>query len=311
VVTVAAIGVSTLHFVTAACAAARVPFLQPAAAGQAGPPLVNTVTQGRAYFYNPGSGQGTCSFGRLPANGLYVSLGPPQYAAGSACGSYVDVTGPAGTVRAEVVDSCTGCTHGGIDMSEAAFSRVANPAAGTAVVSYRLARDPRLPGPLAVRVAPSATSASLAVQVINHGNPLSSVAVGVTGPRGRPHWQPLGLRPDDYWVAPAGAGAGPFHVQVTDIFGHQVVLLGIRLAPGALQRTTVLMYSASAGGQQPSAAPASGPASPSGGASSSGPASPSGGASPSGTASPPGAASASGTAAHGASRSSSAAGPGC
>jgi expansin (peptidoglycan-binding protein) len=299
VVTVAAIGVSTLHFVTAACAAARVPFLQPAAAGQAGPPLVNTVTQGRAYFYNPGSGQGTCSFGRLPANGLYVSLGLPQYAAGSACGSYLDVTGPAGTVRAEVVDSCTGCTHGGIDMSEAAFSRVANPAAGTVVVSYRLARDPRLPGPLEVRVAPAATSTSLVIQVINHGNPLSSVAVGVVGPRGRPHWQPLGHRPDDYWVAASGAGDGPFNVQVTDIFGHQVVLHGIRLAPGALQRTAVLMYSANAGGQQPSAAPASGPASPPGAASASG------------TASPPGAASASGTAAHGASRSPSAAGPGC
>jgi expansin (peptidoglycan-binding protein) len=184
-------------------------------------------------------------------------------------------------------------------MSEAAFSRVANPAAGTVVVSYRLARDPRLPGPLEVRVAPAATSTSLVIQVINHGNPLSSVAVGVVGPRGRPHWQPLGHRPDDYWVAASGAGAGPFNVQVTDIFGHQVVLHGIRLAPGALQRTAVLMYSANAGGQQPSAAPASGPASPPSAASASG------------TASPPGAASASGTAAHGASRSPSAAGPGC
>jgi hypothetical protein len=267
---VAAIGVSTLHFVTAACAAARVPFLQPAAAGQAGPPLVNTVTRGRAYFYNPGSGDGSCSFGRLPASGLYVSLGAPQYAAGSACGSYLDITGPEGTVRAEVVDDCPGCSHGGIDMSQAAFARVADPAQGTALVSYQLARNPRLPGPLALRVARSASARWLALQVINHGNLLAAVDVGAAH---RPGWRRLALSPDDYWVAPAGAGAGPFRVRVTDIFGHRVVLGGIRLAPGALQRTRVPMYRTGPAGHQQSAAataPPGGTASPSGQAGGSG-----------------------------------------
>jgi expansin (peptidoglycan-binding protein) len=258
VAAVAAIGVSTLHFVTAACAAGRFPVLQPAAYGQAGPPLVNTVTQGRAFFYNPGSGQGTCSFGLLPADGLYVSLGAPQYAAGAACGSYLDITGPAGTVRAQVVDNCPGCANGGIDMSAAAFRRVANPSSGVALVSYRLARDPQLPGPLGVRVAQAATPTWLAIQVLNHGNPLASVAVRTAG---RFRWQPLTLSPDDYWAAPSGAGPGPFQVQVTDMFGHRVVLTGIRLAPGSLQPTRVLMYTAGPPSHHQSAAT---PASPSG-----------------------------------------------
>jgi hypothetical protein len=180
---------------------------------------VNTVTQGRAFFYNPGSGQGTCSFGLLPADGLYVSLGAPQYAAGAACGSYLDITGPAGTVRAQVVDNCPGCANGGIDMSAAAFRRVANPSSG---------------------------------------NPLASVAVRTAG---RFRWQPLTLSPDDYWAAPSGAGPGPFQVQVTDMFGHRVVLTGIRLAPGSLQPTRVLMYTAGPPSHHQSAAT---PASPSG-----------------------------------------------
>ena len=271
VLAVAAIGLATLHFVTAACAAARFPVLQPVAAGQAGPPLVNTVTQGRAFFYNPGSGDGSCSFGRLPATGLYVSLGAEQYAAGAACGSYLDVTGPAGTVRAEVVDNCPGCSNGGIDMSAAAFRRVASPSAGTALVSYRLARDPQLPGPLELRVARAASARWLAIQVINQGNPLASVAVGSAHRAG---WRPLSLSPDDYWVAASGAGAGPFRVRVTDIFGHRVVLGGIKLAAGALQRTSVLMYAAAASTQQPGAVSAS--ASPSGPDRPSGPARPSG-----------------------------------
>lgn len=284
-VAVAAIGAGTLHFVTAACAAGRLPVLQPAAYGQAGPPIVNTVTHGRAFFYNPGSGQGTCSFGPLPANGLYVSLGAPQYAAGAACGSYLDITGPAGTVRAQVVDDCPGCINGGIDMSAAAFGRVANLSAGTVLVSYRLARNPQLPGPLAVRVAQATSATLLAIQVINHGNPLASVDVRTAG---RFRWQPLTLSPDDFWRAPSGAGTGPFRVQVTDIFGHRVVLTGIRLAPGSLQHTRVLMYTA--GVHQSAATPAVPPS----------------------TSSPAASASATGSAAaHAASRSHSAVGPGC
>lgn len=298
VAAVAAIGVSTLHFVTAACAVARLPALQPPASGQAGPPLANTVTRGRTYFYNPGSGDGSCSFGRLPADGLYVSLGAEQYAAGSACGSYLDITGPDGTVRAEVVDNCPGCSHGGIDMSQAAFARVADMAQGTVLVSYRLARDPRLPGPLALRVARAASARWLALQVINHGNPLAAVDVRAAH---RPGWRRLALSPDDYWVASAGAGAGPFRVRVTDIFGHRVVLSGIRLAPGALQRTRVLMYAAGPGGHQQSAAATATPG---------GTASPSGQAGPSG-ASATGSATGSRTAAHRAGHGHPAAAPGC
>jgi expansin (peptidoglycan-binding protein) len=255
VIAVAAIGVSALHYVTAACAAVLTPsaaVLTPSAAGQNGPPLAAAVTQGRAVFYNQGDGQGSCSFGLLPAGGLYVSLGAQQYAGGAACGSYLSISGPAGRVLAEVVDNCPSCTNGGIDMSAAAFSKIANPSDGTALVSYRVARDPRLPGPLAFRVGVSATSGWLAIQVLNQGNPLAAVEVR---PAGHASWQPLALSPDDYWVAAAGAGPGPFGVRVTDAFGHRVVAAGIRLAPGTVQLTGVPMYTLAAHAQRSQGGP--------------------------------------------------------
>jgi expansin len=230
--TAAVIGTSTLHFVTASCAATG--------PGQS-PPLAS-VTQGQAYFYDPGEGPGACSLGPLPAGGLYVSLAEPQYAGGAACGSYVDVTGPAGTVTAEVVDSCPGCTNGGIDLSEAAFARIASPAQGTAEVSYVQARDPRLPGPLALRIEQSSTPGWLGIQVLNTGNPLASVDVAAWNSPPGAGWHPLTLSPDNYWVSAAGAGPGPFRVRITDIFGHQVVARGVRLRPGTLQQTSLLMY---------------------------------------------------------------------
>jgi expansin len=235
------LGASALHFVTASCAAV----LPQDVLSQDGTPSATTTTEGQAYYYNPGGGEGSCSFGPLPAGGLYVSLAPPQYANGASCGGYLEVSGPAGKVQAEIVDQCPGCTDGGLDMSQAAFARVASPAAGTADVSYRLVRDPRPTGPLAVRFAQSASGGWLALQVIGNGNPVSSVAVAPdlpAGAAGPGRWQRLTLDSDDYWAAPAGAGLGPFLVRITDIFGHRVTLPGIKLRPGSVQHTHVLMY---------------------------------------------------------------------
>jgi hypothetical protein len=256
------LGASALHFVTASCAAALSPSALSAALPQSGPPSATTLTQGQAYFYNPADGEGSCSFGRLPADGLYVSLAAPQYAGGASCGSYLNVSGPDGTVRAEVVDLCPGCTNGGVDLSQAAFGRVADTAAGTAEVSYRLVRDPMPPAPVEVRIARSSSAGWLALQVINNGNPLGSVAVAPTGSGAPGRWQPLTLNSDGYWVAATGAGPGPFMVRITDIFGDRVVADGIRLSPGSVQYTGLLMYHADTAGSGPaSAGPASAAAS--------------------------------------------------
>lgn len=241
--TAALLGASALHFVTASCAAE----LPQAALAPDGPPSATTPTEGQAYYYNPGGGEGSCSFGPLPSGGLYVSLAPPQYANGASCGGYLDVSGPDGKVQAEIVDQCPGCTDGGLDMSEAAFARVASPAAGTADVSYRLVRDPRPAGRLSVRIAQSSSAGWLALQVIGNGNPLSSVAVTADRRAGAGGWQSLTLNSDGYWAAPAGAGSGPFQVRVTDVFGHRVTLPGIRLLPGSVQHTRVLMYATASG----------------------------------------------------------------
>ena len=237
VVAITVITAGALRFATASCASVRVQ--------AAGAPPLTGVTTGQAYYYSPARGQGACSFGTLARRGLYVSLGAAQYAGGAACGSYLEVTGPAGSVRAEVVDSCPGCSHGGIDMSEAAFARVARASAGTAGVSYTLVRDPRVAGPLELRVANSASRDWLAVQVLNNGNPVTAVAVQ---PVGGGRWRAMRLSPNDYWAVAAGAGPGPFRVRVSDMFGDSAVASGVRLAPGTVQRAGASLYTLTAAG---------------------------------------------------------------
>jgi expansin len=210
---------------------------------------------GEAVFYNPGLAEDRCSIEPLAHGGLYASLPTGRYGDGADCGSYLNITGPLGTVQAEVIDMCPGCTADQLDLSTAAFARIQQMSAGTARITYQLARDPALPGPLAVRVGSGSSAGSLAIQVLNHGNPLSGVQVD---------GKPLNLRSDGYWIAADGAGPGPFQVQVTDTLGNNAVLTDITLRPGALQQTSVLMYNpATAPPPQPVPSPAPPPPSPS------------------------------------------------
>ncbi|HEY1626031.1 MAG TPA: expansin EXLX1 family cellulose-binding protein [Streptosporangiaceae bacterium] len=239
IVALAAIGVIALaagvvHFAPSSCAMS--------AAG---------VDTGTAVFYNPVQAGDRCSIEPLAGDGLYASLPPRQYGNGTDCGAYLTITGPRGTVRAEIVDICPGCSAGQLDLSTAAFSRIQPLADGTAPVSYQLTQNPALPAPLAVRIQTGSTRGSMAIQVLNHGNPLTRVQV---------NGQNLTPRADGYWVARGGAGGGPFQVNVTDSAGNSAVLTGITFRPGAVQQTAVLMYGSPPQTSTPAPAPAPPPA---------------------------------------------------
>jgi expansin (peptidoglycan-binding protein) len=195
------------------------------------------AVKGKATFYELQSGGGNCSYPSPPADGLYVALSPSEYAAAAACGGYLSVTGPRGTVQVKVVDQCPECPAGHIDLSRAAFARVADPGKGMAGVTYSPLRDPRVGKPLSFRVKEGSSQWWLALLVVDHGNPLASVEVKSGGA-----WRKLARADYNYWIAESGAGQGPFDVRVTDTRGHRVTAKRVRLAPAAVQRTATKMY---------------------------------------------------------------------
>ncbi|MBQ1074821.1 hypothetical protein KBX06_16855 [Micromonospora sp. C31] len=205
----------------------------------AAPPAAGVPHEGRATFYDSKGAGGNCSYPAAPANRLYVALGPGEYAAGAACGGYLDVTGPRGTVRVLVMDQCPECADGHLDLSREAFARIADPVQGIVRVSYRAVVDPPLSGPLTFRVKEGSSRWWLAVQVAGHGNPLRAVEVRQAGADG---WRPAAREDYNYWLVASGAGPGPYEIRVTDTRGHRVTADGVRLAPGQVQRGTVRMY---------------------------------------------------------------------
>jgi expansin len=216
---------------TPACAAGR--------SLAAAPPTGTAPHSGKATFYDSNGAGGNCSNPAAPANRLYVALGPTEYSAGAACGGFLDVTGPKGTVRVLIMDQCPECEPGHLDLSREAFARIADPVQGLVPVTYRAVVNPPLPGPLTFRIKEGASQWWFAVRVGNHGNPLRSVEVrqGGSGP-----WQPAARQDYNYWLIASGAGPGPFNLRITDVYGHQVTVGGIRMAPGQVQNSTVRMY---------------------------------------------------------------------
>ncbi len=184
------------------------------------------------------TGLPNCSYSP-PADGLYVALPAPEYAGAADCGGYLEVSGPDGSVRVKVIDQCPECAAGHIDLSEAAFARLAPLPAGLVNVSYTLLADPALPGPVSVEVKQGSSQYWLALLADNTGNPLAKVQVETAS-----GWLSLARASYNYWIAPSGAGQGPFTVRLTDTRGHQVTVSGITLSPGAVQSTGTWMYGA-------------------------------------------------------------------
>jgi len=194
---------------------------------------------GSASFYTASRG-GECGFGP-PSSDAYAALGTAEYASGGACGEWLDVTGPAGVTRVEVVDECPGCPPGKIDLSKAAFTRIGALSAGIIPVSYTTVVDPQPPTAMRVKVKGGTAYSALSVVIDGHGDRLSTVELQT--PAG---FVPLRRGSDNHWTAPSGAVAAPFTLRVSDVYGHQVTAGGLSLDPSAFQQTTAMLYGAPA-----------------------------------------------------------------
>jgi expansin (peptidoglycan-binding protein) len=224
-------------------------------------PAARQVTSGVALYYNTGTSVGGCSLGPFPSWGRYVALPPSRYAHGAACGTYLEVRGPKGEVRAEVVDLCSGCGYRHINLSRAAFDQIGDSGTGWARVRFWPLANPRLRGPIILRTSTTA-SGRLTIQVLRHGNQLASVAVARPG-TSTPDWHWFVLNTDDYWVARTHLGDGQFNVRIKDDQGHLVVIPRLPLVPGRTIHTRTWMYHGSgpaSGTAMRAASPAPSPA---------------------------------------------------
>ena len=228
------------------------------------PALARSMIEGHAVFYDPGQAAGSCGLGPFPAGGRYASLPPRSFASGRACGSYLDVYGPRGTVRAEVVDVCTDCAAGSVRPEPGGLRPDRRP-------QGRPGRGelPDRPGPAAARAAGAPDlRRGAAWHPGRAGHQPRQPAVVGRGQLAGGRWQRLAPSADGYWTgplrpgrprpgAPAGRAAGTrIRIRVTDVAGHQVVLTGVSGRSTVLHATTWMYRGRGLAGSQSGLSPA-------------------------------------------------------
>ncbi|KAG0172109.1 hypothetical protein DFQ28_011502 [Apophysomyces sp. BC1034] len=96
---------------------------------------------GDGTFYNPSAGTGSCGWENSDSE-LVAALNAPQMANGAnpnknpKCGDRIRVKGPKGSVTVKIVDTCPPCQSGSVDLSPAAFNKIADFAQGRVPISW-------------------------------------------------------------------------------------------------------------------------------------------------------------------------------
>lgn len=220
--------------------------LQNGGSACAAPPSTSGKS-GKATFYDMGGGTGNCSLPSLPSDDLFVALGKSEYSDAAACGTYLDVTGPKGKVRVKVVDSCPECAPGHIDLSRTAFKKIANEVDGIVPIKYRTVQNPPTPAAISVRMKEGSSQYWFAAVLDHHGNQLTSVKVA----NGNGAFRSAKRFDYNYWIIEGGAGAGPFKIKVSDVYGRSATLTNIKMSPGTTQKTSARLSGSGSGGAAP------------------------------------------------------------
>ena len=173
--------------------------------------------EGDGTFYDiNATGEGSCGLPQ-PDDQMVAALNDPQYADSAACGGCLAVTGPLGEVVVKVVDRCPECKPGDLDLSLAAFSKIADPQSGRVHIRWREVPCD-INDPIRYHFKSGSNSYWAAVQVRNHRNRIARLEV--LGNDNQYRTIPRAFY--NYFVAEDGLGPGPLTFRVTDIYGNQI-----------------------------------------------------------------------------------------
>jgi expansin len=208
----------------------------PTASGKA--PLAGRIVPGVTYHgvateYSAGDGNGACLFGPA-ANLMIAAMNYTDYETAKACGDYVLVKAADGaSVTVLITNECPlPCAPGQLDLSQQAFAKLADPAAGRITVTWKLL-SPAMSRKISIRYMTGSSQWWCGIQVIGHRNPVARLEVRVGN-----SWRRLPRTAYNYFISAHGSGCGG-PIRITDIYGQRLTVKGVALRPNVKQPTRV------------------------------------------------------------------------
>lgn len=189
-------------------------------------PAIGQAQSGKATYY-AADGRGACSYD-ASADRMVAAMNAPQYGNSQVCGMCVEVSGPRGTIVVRIVDLCPECPAGDLDLSEQAFSLIADKAAGQVPISW-VPVACQVSGPLAIRFKEGSSPFWIAVQVRNSRLPIRQIELQQGA-----GFVPLEQQPYNYAIHADNPGPGPFSFRITAIDGQQLIERDVPLREAAV-----------------------------------------------------------------------------
>lgn len=187
-----------------------------------------SVKSGEGTFYDSiaGTDSGNCSI-FIPANDfMYCALNTIDYNNSNACGGYIEVFGPKGSVVLQVVDRCPECSEGDVDMTEQAFAIIDEPINGRIPITWKFVESPKQEN-IAIKFKEGSSKYHIEVQLSQIRYPITTLEYRDNGA-----WIAMERRLYNFFVEPNGIEP-PMDLRATAITGDQLIFEGINLIIGA------------------------------------------------------------------------------
>ena len=178
---------------------------------------VNPIHQGIATYYGA-TGAGACSFDPAPGDLMVAAMNAEEYNSAAVCGAYIHVSGPKGVVTVRIVDLCPECKAGHLDLSQEAFTQIADLVQGRVSITWQVS-SPALTGPIRYHFKEGSNQWWTAVQIRNHRNPIDTLEYNSGS-----EWIAVARTDYNYFVQTnPGMGPGPYQFRVTDVYGNVLI----------------------------------------------------------------------------------------
>ncbi len=177
-----------------------------ACSAPAPPVSIGEKVDGVITFYD-GDGRGACSYDSGDSD--FAAINAEQWAASAACGTCIEITAPKGKTVVRTVDLCPECKRGHLDLSRAAFNKLADLSLGRVNVTWQAVTCP-VSGSVRLKMKDGSNPYWTAVQVRNSRRPVKTLEVKKGGT-----WRVLPRTDYNYFLDESGFGMSAVEVRIT------------------------------------------------------------------------------------------------
>lgn len=184
-----------------------------------------TTFTGEATYYSgiAGTSSGNCSLPVAENDYAHCAINSIDYKNSETCGACIQVNGPLGSILLKVVDRCPECKSGDIDMTEEAFTTIANTIDDRVPISWNFTTCPTKEN-ISIVFKEGSSQFWTGIQLRNTKHAVVSLEYQLANG----DWQLINREIYNYFIADEGISS-PMSLRATSVLNDVIILEDINL----------------------------------------------------------------------------------